>query len=115
MKGRVGREIDVLSAAGKPLGLLAGSGGEGREPGAAQRRVAHVADAMVRDVVRQQPDPLGVAAADEIAEPPADQHLPQVGRTKAARCKRISVPARMAPVANCTSRMSRWVRAISGE
>ena len=31
MKGRVGREIDVLGAAGKPFGCAAGVAGEGRQ------------------------------------------------------------------------------------
>ena len=58
---------------------------DGHQPGAGQRRVALVADALAGSISGgKQPDPLGVAAADEVAESAGDQHAPR-GRPAAAR------------------------------
>ena len=46
--------------------------------GAGQRGVAHVANPLVGNVGGQQADPLGVAAADEIAKTSANKHPLQV-------------------------------------
>ncbi len=66
----------------KLLGHLAGWTREGGKSGTRQRRVAHVTDAMMLDLAGQQADPLGVAAANKIAEPAADQHAVEIARSQ---------------------------------
>ena len=59
----------------------------------------------------QQADPLGVAAADEVAESAGDEHAIEV-RVRVRRAAEDAMPARIAPVASCNSRTSRCVSTI---